>query len=78
MEIYKTTYGDMDWDKLKELKKQLDALDINCQNWTTDQTSMIEVGVTSEDALIVLLDLKIINKYFYDELIGQVQTLFLS
>lgn len=78
MDIHNATYADMDWDKLEELKKQLDELGINCQNWATDQTSMVEVDVTSEDALVVLLDLEIINQYFYDELLGQVQTLFLT
>ena len=78
MDIVKTTYAEMDWDKLKQLTGKLYELDINCQNWRTDQTSMVEVDITSEDALVVLLDLKIINQCFYDELIGQVQTLFLS
>lgn len=78
MEIHKATYADMDWNKYDQLKKALFELDVNCQKWSTDQHCMVEVDVTSEDALEVLLDLKIIDKLLYDELIFEVQTLFLS
>ena len=78
MEIYQVAYADMDWSKYNDLKNSFFKLDINCEKWSTDQSSMVEVDVSSEDALVVLLDLKIINQCFYDELIGQVQTLFLS
>lgn len=78
MEIHKATYADMDWSKYDQLKQALFELDINCQKWSTGQCSMVEVDVTSEDALSVLLRLKIINEGLYDELMLGVQTLFLS
>lgn len=77
METLKMTYTAMDWSKLKHLTKQLGELDINYMHWHGDQVTILEVDVTSEDALIVLQHLKIINQDIYDELFGQVQILFL-
>ncbi|CAC9450672.1 hypothetical protein [bacterium endosymbiont of Bathymodiolus sp. 5 South] len=79
MTSYTVAYSGMDWDKHIELKNQLFELDINCVQWTDEnQASMVEVDVESQEALEILLNLGIIDQCLHNELIGEVQTLFLS
>lgn len=78
MDIVKVVYTDMDWDKYEELKGRYFDLSSYCEKWSTDQGSMVEVDITTEEALEILLDLELINKELHDELIFEVHTLFLN